>query len=208
MKRTTLALLSVVFLLTTIAASTAAFLHVFYDRYEAMARHIGKTLDYDADTANAIKHATAASDMFSALRPVMGDEIAEAAVIRLGVLNEYIERVIYPNDRDSAREIMKDLHNNYAGIMAAKLADGSDAFDIIISFGANRTLIVNRIYNPFFSDKEPKNDVVAYGYEWFKEHHSEIDQRIEKKVARAKDLRAFNPIQLSNLKSKSTYAIE
>lgn len=171
----------------------------YYARYEQMQKQLEISLEYDSDTANAIKHATAASDMFHALRIVLGDNAAEKAVIQLGVLNEYIEQIKYPNDRDSAREIMKDLHNNYAGIEAAKLADDEDALPVILTFADNRTLIVNQAYNPFFEDKEPKQDVVAFGYNWFKSHYAEIDKRIQKKVMRAKDLRSLAQIELSNL---------
>lgn len=191
-------------LIITIAASllfaaSAFFLHVYYERYETMEKSLRQNLSLDPTTANAIKHATAAADMFNLLKPVLGEEKAETAVIRLGVANEYIERVIYYGRTDTAREIMKDLHNNYAGIVAAKLADQSDAFPVILSMGSNRTLIVNEVYNPFFDQKSPEQDVVGFGYDWFKAHHEDIDDRIEMKVMRAKDLRPLAQIKISSL---------
>lgn len=190
--------LIVMFLVTGLllgAAGTA--LHVYFDRYSKMEEQIKQTMEYNASTSNAIKHATAAADMFNLLRHVMSEEQAEKTVIRLGVFNEYLERVIYYGHTDSVREIMKDLHNNYAGIKAAKL-DQEDPFRVILAFSDNRTLIVDQIYNPFFDEKSPDENVVAFSYDWFNEHQAEIDERIQRKVMRAKDLRSL-AIQISNL---------
>ena len=179
-------------------------LYAYYERYEKIARYISTSYDCDASTANAIKHATAAADIYNLLSPVVGEEYAENTVIKLGVMNEYIERVMRPEGKyDSPREIMKDLHNNYAGIKAAKLADGNDAFRIILAFASNRTLIVNEIYNPFFDDKGPDQNVVAFGYDWFKLHHGEIDSRIQMKIARANDSEIVHRMEVSNFSWKS-----
>ncbi len=177
----------------------------YYARYESIEKLLETSLAYNDSTANAIKHAAAASDMFSALRTVIGSNGAEKTVILLGLANEYIEQVIYPNDRDTAREIMKDLHNNYVGIEAAKMADDNAAVAdrLILSLANNRTLIVNRNYNPFFDEKEPKQDVVAFGYNWFDEHRAEIDSRIQMKMKRVKDLQPIDPIKVSGLAQKS-----
>ena len=193
-------------LLTTalLAGASSWAMSNFFDRYEVMERTLRTTFNYDRSTANAIKHATASADIFKFLREFVGDKNAETAVIQLGVLNEYIERVTHRNDRDSAREIMKDLHNNYAGILAAKLSNESATFPVVLSFAASSTLIVNPTYNPFFEEKEPRDHVVAFGYDWFKEHYREIDNRIDRKIARAKDLQAFNPVQVSSVNTKST----
>lgn len=200
-----------IFLLATflLLAGLNSLLNTFYSRYQTLSNHIEESRGYDENTANAIKHAVAASNVFNVLRQVMGDDLAEASVIRLGLMNEYIERLSYYNSKpDTAREIMKDLHNNYVGIMAAKLADSSDTFPVILSFAANRTLMVDEAYNPFFEDKGPEKDVVAFGYDWFKTHHSEIDTRIQKKVMRAKDLRSLAQMELSNLSWKSSTHLE
>lgn len=197
-----IALLSVLFLLLAVPASNT-MLTKYYDGYESMEKSLQSSFSYDGGTANAIKHAKASADMYRALRLVMNDQMAEETVIRLGVLNEYIERVKYKEDRDSAREIMKDLHNNYVGIMAARAANRTDAFKIILAFADNRTLIVRDIYNPFFEGKEPHKHVVEFGYDWFDEHRTEIDERIERKLARAKDLLPVETVQLSNIPHKA-----
>ena len=193
------ALTFVSLILLTIVSTFA--LSKYYARYESMEKNLETSLSYDASTANAIKHATAASDMFKLLRIAMGEDLAEKSVIQLGLLNEYIEQVEYPNDRDTAREVMKDLHNNYAGILAAKMAD-SDSFKIILAFADNRTLIVKNIYNPFFEGKEPKNDVVAFSYNWFGQHRTDIDKRIEKRVIRSQEFWMDKQFQLSSLNRK------
>ncbi len=181
----------------------SSFLNVYYERYENIAKLLEKNYKFDESTANAIKHATAASDLYNLMRPHIGDERAEMAVIKLGVMNEYIERYTRRKTPDSVREIMKDLHNNYAGIRAAQLADGDDAFDIILTFASTRTLIVNEVYNPFFKAKGPNEDVVAFSYGWFKNHHGDIDTRFERKIARAKNLRDLTRIEISSLPVKS-----
>ena len=192
-----------VFVLAVLALAPRFALDRFYLRYENMAKHLETSLDYDDSTANAIKHATAASDMYTVLHLVMDSDHAEKTVIALGVMNEYIEQSIYPNDRDSAREIMKDLHNNYVGIEAAKLAGRADPFKIILAFADNNTLIVNRSYNPFFEAKEPKQDVVAFSHEWFDEHRQKIDSRIQMKLSRDVTFQQANQFKLSNLARKS-----
>ncbi len=176
-----------------------SFLAVYYERYENIAKHLEKNYKFDESTANAVKHAVASADIYNLLRPQLGDERAEKAVIRLGVLNEYIERYTRRKHPDSVREIMKDLHNNYAGIRAAQLADGEDAFNVILTFASTRTLIVNEVYNPFFKIKGPDQDVVAFGYDWFKNHHGDIDSRFERKIAKAKNLRDLARIEISSL---------
>ena len=137
--------------------------------------------------------------MFTLLRKAMRDDTAEQAVVAFGIFNEYLEQVIYPNSRDTAREIMKDMHNNYAGIVAAKAAGRENFFPIIIAFADNRTLIVKDIYNPFFEGAVPQQDVVAYGTHWFDDHRADIDKRIEKKLARAKALGFARPVQVTQI---------
>ena len=195
-----------VFSVCLLIASVNFVLTSFYSRYQTLSNQIEESRHYNESTANAVKHAVAASNIFNLLRRIVGEDLAEAAVIKMGVINEYIERLsYYKQEPDSAREIMKDLHNNYVGIMAAKLADHSDAFPVILAFADNRTLIVDEVYNPFYEDKGPDKHVIEYSYEWFKEHHNEIENRVERKIMRAKDLRSLAQVRLSNLSIKSAH---
>lgn len=68
---------------------------------------------------NAIKHAYAAAEVYSLLRPIAGAGIASCAVITFGEWNEYAERYV-KYTTDWSAEVYKDLRNNMAGIAAAE----------------------------------------------------------------------------------------
>jgi|GEM_PF-1963986 len=178
---------AIALLLSVGFATARAALFSFYDRYEAMAVQLEKSSPYDADTANAIKHAKASADVFNLLRAFMPDSMAEGSVILMGYMNEYLEQVLYAEDADTALEIMKDLHNNYVGIAAARLAEDADVYSLIISFADNRALIVKDIYNPLFEGKEPQDHIVSFGRHWFNENRAEIDKRIAWKFEGTKE---------------------
>ncbi len=68
---------------------------------------------------NAIKHAYAAAEVYSWLRPLRGADSAAKAVIWLGETNEWAERYVKPQV-DWSPETYKDLRNNLSGIEAAE----------------------------------------------------------------------------------------
>jgi hypothetical protein len=203
MKKIGIALFVLVLLTASVAYGSWESLMQYYARYDVMEKNLQAENGYDKSTANAIKHATAASDMFTLLSRYVGDQWAEKTVISMGLVNEYIEQHKFPEDRDTAREIMKDLHNNYVGIEAAKVARFTgtkiSAFKIIMASADNSTLIVNRIYNPFFHEKEPTTNVVDFGYKWFGSHRNEIAERIHWKMARIAALQDAEPFRVSSI---------
>lgn len=71
-------------------------------------------------TANAVKHAYAASLLYSAFRNIFFTEnAAKNSTIFLGEVNEVVE-LFFKSKTDSTLEMMKDLENNLIGIYAAK----------------------------------------------------------------------------------------
>ncbi|MDX2082364.1 MAG: hypothetical protein SFV53_00020 [Rickettsiales bacterium] len=72
------------------------------------------------ETSNAIKHAYAASLIYSTLRSLfLSENIAKNITIFLGKANEIAEIIFKPN-QDSTLEMIKDLNNNLLGVCAGK----------------------------------------------------------------------------------------
>lgn len=70
-------------------------------------------MHFTSGQANAAKYAYAASQIYGALRTLrITAHNAETIVLALGKGNEYVERVLKFNKRDSIGEMKKDLHNN------------------------------------------------------------------------------------------------
>ena len=75
------------------------------------------------EAANAVKHAYAASLVYSTFRMFFFSEnTSENITIFLGKTNEVAE-IVFKSRKDSTLEIMKDLGNNLLGICAAKLIE-------------------------------------------------------------------------------------
>lgn len=97
----------------------------FFARFEAFSEHLEDELHFENATANSAKHAYAAGSIYSVLRSAYaGPETAENIVLLLGIFNEYAETIFKISEPDSTLEIMKDMYNNQAGIMAAEWAHG------------------------------------------------------------------------------------
>jgi hypothetical protein len=76
---------------------------------------------------NAIKHAFAASEFYSLARLVLAPEQAHGLVVKLGEINEWVERYI-KHDTDVSTEVYKDLRNNIVGIAAAEFVYAQDGY--------------------------------------------------------------------------------
>lgn len=100
-------------------AAPLALLAGYYVAYEKMARRLVFDRGIYYETANSIKHAYAAAQMFDALDAVLGTQAAEDAVVALGKFNERLEQVVR-RPKDSTAESAKDLWNNQVGITAAR----------------------------------------------------------------------------------------
>ena len=160
------------------------FLAVFYSRYELVSDHLEKDLGYKGAEANAIKHAYAASELYDGLSHILETNEAEQTVLFLGLVNEYVERVTKFRKQDSAKEIMKDLHNNVAGIVVAQRSksnteDVYERLDILKKLADEEVLVTARDRNPFFSDDETRiTNPVAYSRRWLDKNKKDIKQRV------------------------------
>jgi hypothetical protein len=102
-----------------LVAAPLALLAGYYIAYEQMSRSLVFDRGIYYETANSIKHAYAASQLFDVLDSVMDAQAAEDAVVALGKFNERLEQVVR-RPKDSAAESAKDLWNNQIGITAAR----------------------------------------------------------------------------------------
>jgi hypothetical protein len=106
------------------AVALAAVMHGFS---RAASWEIQKRPGIEARDHNAIKHAYAAAELYSLLRPIAGAGIASCAVITFGEWNEYAERYV-KYTTDWSAEVYKDLRNNIAGVAAAEWLYGEAGY--------------------------------------------------------------------------------
>ncbi len=148
-----------------------------------MSDHLEKDLGYKGSAANAVKHAYAAAELYNFFCFIGMAEDAEEYVLLLGILNEYLERITKYTKPDSPKEIMKDLHNNYVGILAASWHQKQkppkrDLLRVIMNLADQNILITNRDDSPYFNEVFfAKSDAVSVSNHWFLENKTEIKNR-------------------------------
>jgi hypothetical protein len=108
-----------VIIMLLLLTTPLALLSSYYVTYEQMARELVFKHGIYYETANSIKHAYAASQLFDLCHVVMNADSAEAIVVTLGKFNERLEQVVR-RPKDSMAESAKDLWNNQVGITAAR----------------------------------------------------------------------------------------
>jgi hypothetical protein len=100
----------------------------FYGCFEYRSRAIADRHTLDAGYANALKHAEAAATLYSALRFVgLSSGTSERAVLRLGMINEFVEIYVKRGRKDTTLEMTRDLHNNMTGIAVTQWRDSGKA---------------------------------------------------------------------------------
>ncbi|MES2961688.1 MAG: hypothetical protein V4694_04830, partial [Pseudomonadota bacterium] len=137
----------------------------------------------DKSTGNAIKHAYAASLLYSALRTIyFSENFAENTVIFLGNSNEVAEIIFRPR-RDSTLEMMKDLGNNLIGIEAAKWLEKNEMgrqmgrLNLIGELAEENILFVNQ--KDVFLDAEiVKKPDFFIAKKWAEENKDKIQKRM------------------------------
>jgi hypothetical protein len=98
----------------------------FYGWFEVQSRRTADRHALDNGYANALKHAEAAATLFSWLRFVgVRDSASEQIVIRLGIVNEYVEQYVKRGRKDTTLEMMRDLQSNMVGISVARWRDSA-----------------------------------------------------------------------------------
>lgn len=110
-----------IILLVILLALPAMALVGFYLTYGKMESRLRANHGFSQMQANAIKHAYASYTVYDLLKKAgASDETAEMAVFRLGIFNEWLEKTVHGTGGDSRSEVMRDLHNNWAGMSAAQ----------------------------------------------------------------------------------------
>ncbi len=125
-------------------------LALFYTDQENQALRLEQEQRFATESANAVKHAYAAGKVFSILTShFVSEKKAEKIVTLLGYANEYAERIFKLGNPDTTMEMMKDLYNNQAGIVAAKWyakhpreVEGLSLHDVIIVLEQRGLLVV------------------------------------------------------------------
>ncbi len=116
-------------ILATVGAAVSggmALTH-FYSWFDLEADRVAMEEKLSPGIANGIKHAYAAAEVYHLFRSVgFGPETAGSAVLCLGEMNEYAEQLVR-NPPDTTQEMAKDMHNNYAGLVAASWWERSPA---------------------------------------------------------------------------------
>jgi hypothetical protein len=102
----------------------------FYGWFEHQSRTITDRHALDKGYTNALKHAEAAAVLYSMFRFTgLSDRIAGRIVVRLGIINEYVETYVKRGGKDTTLEMMRDLHSNMVGITVARWRDSATAPD-------------------------------------------------------------------------------
>ncbi len=140
------------------------------------------------DDANAIKHAYAASLVYSGLRFIfLGDESARDITIYFGKLNEIAE-IIFKTNRDSTLEMMKDLKNNLVGINAAitiKKINLEDRLGFIGKLAKNNVLVLSQD-DLQIADNDKNSMRKTHNYKmaeaWFNENYERMEIEITNQI--------------------------
>jgi hypothetical protein len=98
-----------------------ASLAIFYMHFEMKAHAIIARHQLSSRYANGVKHAYTAAYTYHTLSKLgVSPHYAQSITLYLGMGNEYLERIVNYHQPDSMKEIMKDMHNNQAGIAAVR----------------------------------------------------------------------------------------
>lgn len=164
---------------------TLSSLAAFYVGFEYLADRLRHEKGYDSGTANAIKHAYAAAMTYKLFAVVLDAQDSESAVMALGRANEAIERGLKFSNPDSYEEILKDIHNNLAGVSAARFqADcgcGVGMLDVVAGMAERRILVVSRHRNPYYKGvtaAAPRNGLLQEADRWLAQNSAAIRARV------------------------------
>lgn len=136
------------------------------------------------ESANSIKHAYAASLVYSTARFFfLSENAAKNFTISLGKFNEILEAIL-KLPKDSTLEMMKDLGNNLAGICAAKLIEENpqnpamqDRIGLIGNMAENNELILTHEdveLDPAEKQKARESSNYEEAAQWFEHNKDKI----------------------------------
>jgi hypothetical protein len=169
--------------LVAVAAPPATF----YGWFELQSRLTTDSQALDAGFANALKHAEAAAALYSTLRFVGIDSRAcEETVIRLGVVNEYVELYVKRGRKDSTLEMMRDLQSNMVGISVARwresdaTSDHRSRSEQLVALARAGVLLQSEDDVSLSPEKRPRAKQRAdldWAVSWFERNRAAITQR-------------------------------
>lgn len=141
-------------------------------------------------SANAIKHAYAASLFHGALQDLwMGRRISRGVVIFFGEVNEVAE-LVFRSKKDSTLEIMKDLHNNMVGVCVSEwLKDNNIQNNRLTVMGdfAKKGLLMSSRENINLKDEEKelarKTSNFWIAKKWFEKNKWDIIRKVRRELA-------------------------
>lgn len=141
------------------------------------------------ETANAVKHAYAASLLYSGLRTIFfSKNAAKNVTIFCGKANEVAE-IVFKTNRDSTLEMMKDLENNLIGIVAAEWLEKNPKKNRIKFIGdlAEKKILILSYEDVVLPDAEKRPARIAASYseaaKWFEKNREEIEKLSQLKIA-------------------------
>lgn len=178
--------LKIIFIATSLFIATAEISAVLLNNlyFEKISAKEVARRSMTKDSANAVKHAYAASLIYSTFRTFfLSENISKNLTIFLGKSNEIAE-IIFKSHQDSSLEMMKDLTNNLLGICAAKLIEENndnpamqDRIGFIGNLAERNKLALSRediLLNDIEKDKARKSSSYFLASKWFAENEKKI----------------------------------
>lgn len=167
----------------------------FYAYFEIVSNTL-ETEGMDGRSANAVKHAYAAATLYGFCTSLLDDLPCERAVLKFGILNEQVERITKFGKPDSYAEILKDLHNNMAGVSVTRWRHRHGCpvktFDLILTAKQKGALVTDRKNNPLFDGRIPDRNFIRSGNEWLIRHRATIRTALEAALDHRTSCRANN----------------
>jgi hypothetical protein len=160
---------------------------IFYGWFELQSRATTDRNALDPGFANALKHADAASTLYSMLRFVgVSADASERSVVTLGFINEQVEIYVKLGSKDSTLEMMRDLHNNMVGITVAKwrhssaVSDRRSRSEQLVALARAEMLLRSRhdiSLSPEEARRAEQGTNIDWAISWFGRNKAAIEKR-------------------------------
>ncbi len=186
-KKTTYKILLILLIALLALEGSVVILNDFF--FEKVAAREIAARQLPKETANAVKHAYAASLLYSGFRTIfLSKNAAKNATIFFGKVNEVAE-IVFKTNRDSTLEMMKDLENNLIGIVAAEWLEENHKDNRIGFIGdlAEKKILILSYEDVALEDTEKRKAKISADYfmaaKWFETNREEIEKLSQLKIA-------------------------
>lgn len=154
----------------------------FYAGFEIAADHIVSRYELPRQARNGVKHAYTAAVLCNLLRKTgVAQDDAESLLLLLGTLNERMEIYVKIWKQDDGAEIRKDLHNNWAGVAAAKWrldhAADMELSEAVALLAKDKALMLSPVALPADSETHGIRRV-SEAQAWLRDHQQAITEKI------------------------------